>query len=39
VPGDRARATRAGNLETGVPMARGTWARAREIATEVTGRL
>jgi LDH2 family malate/lactate/ureidoglycolate dehydrogenase len=35
VPGDRARSTRAANLTNGVPIARGTWARAAEIAHEV----
>lgn len=36
VPGDRARATREANLGDGVPVSQGTWARAREIAADLT---
>lgn len=35
VPGDRSRSRRAANLADGVPVARDTWALAREIAAEV----
>jgi LDH2 family malate/lactate/ureidoglycolate dehydrogenase len=38
VPGDRARATRETNLARGVPVSEVTWARARQIAADVSGR-
>jgi LDH2 family malate/lactate/ureidoglycolate dehydrogenase len=38
VPGDRARATRDANLADGVPVSRGTWARAQMIAADVPER-
>jgi L-2-hydroxycarboxylate dehydrogenase (NAD+) len=38
VPGDRARAVRAANLDAGVPVSRVTWTRATEIAADVPER-